>query len=310
MIFVTTYNNPDIDGIACVLGYSELLAKLDRPNKTVYIGKLSKEVDFVKNYTKHFSVEESSGKYPEESEFILLDTSNPESLDPAIDASRVIEIFDHRELVFTGKFVNAKINIEKVGSCATLITELYRKNNLVPSKKTAIYLYSAIISNTVNFKNLVTTQRDADAANWLKPISEVNANYIKEMFEYKSKIEKADDLIYLIDQDFATHNFYGVNIMVAQIEIANLEKVLDQYGNVVKRYIKKLNDREKIDYSMLNAIDIIGGFNILIVLDEKSGELFAKALDLPQFKEQYKTDKIIMRKEIWPKVEKILSTRS
>lgn len=307
MKFITTYKSPDIDGIACCVGYSELLKKLGTNTTTVYSGSLSKEIEFVKKYTGSFPLQESDGKYLKDSEFILVDTADPGAIESGISPSLVTEIFDHRELVFTGKFTNAKINIEKVGSCATLITELFQKNKLTPSKNTAIYLYSAIVSNTVNFKNLVTTSRDVDAAAWLKPVSGVSDMYIKDMFGFKSKIEKAEDLIYLIDQDFATHNFFGKNIMVAQIEIANLEAVLKKYGKVVTDYLEKLKKQENLDYTMLNAIDIVEGFNILIVIDKQSGKLFSKALDLPVIQSQYKTDKIIMRKEIWPKVEKLLA---
>lgn len=307
MIFVTTYKSPDIDGIACCIGYSEILGLLGTKTLPVYFGSLSKEVEFVKKYTDYFPLEPSPRKYPKNSKFILLDTADPGAIEEGIPASDVTEIFDHRELVFTGKFTNAKINIEKVGSCATLITDLFQKNKLTPSKNTAVYLYSAIVSNTVNFKNLVTTQRDIDAAAWLKQISGVGDNYIKDMFSFKSKIENADDLIYLIDQDFATHNFFGKNIMVAQIEIANLTEVMDKYKKVVTAYLDKLKKQENLDYTMLNAIDIVEGFNILIVIDKQSGELFSKALDLPAIVDQYKTDKIIMRKEIWPKVEKLLA---
>ena len=51
----------------------------------------------------------------------------------AVIRKKVIEIFDHRQLVFLDKFINSKNHIELVGSCATLITEEFIKNNLKPS---------------------------------------------------------------------------------------------------------------------------------------------------------------------------------
>ena len=67
MIFVTTYKSPDIDGIACCIGYSELLNKLGTKTSMVYFGDLSKEVKFVKKYTGYFPLTISPNKYPENS---------------------------------------------------------------------------------------------------------------------------------------------------------------------------------------------------------------------------------------------------
>ena len=159
MIFITSYHSPDIDGVACCIGYSELLSKLGTKAETTYFGDLSREVEFVKRYTNFFPLKKHSGEYPEDAEFVLVDTADPDAIETTIPPERVKEIF--------------------------------KKNNLGPSQKVAVYLYSAIISNTVNFKNSVTAQRDINAANWLKPISQVGDDYIRKMFEYKSKIRDA-----------------------------------------------------------------------------------------------------------------------
>lgn len=307
MIFITSYHSPDTDGVACCIGYSELLQKLGREVSTTYFGDLSKEVEFVKKYTDFFPPKKHEGKYPDGSEFILVDVSDPADIEPVIPPEKVIEIFDHRELVFTDKFVNAKLNIEKVGSCATLIAEKFRKEGVKPSQNVAIYLYSAIISNTVNFKNLVSTQRDIDAANWLKSISQVSDDYIRQMFENKSKIRNAKDLIFLIEQDFATKKTHDKNVGIAQVEIVNLEKVINLYRKDIKKNIEKLKKEEKDDYILFSGIDIVKGFNIFITFDSESEELFSKALGIQKIGEGYKTKEIIMRKQIRPKVEKILT---
>ena len=39
---------------------------------------------------------------------VLVDTANPEVLEPSISPEKVIQVFDHRQLVFTEKFINAK----------------------------------------------------------------------------------------------------------------------------------------------------------------------------------------------------------
>lgn len=307
MIFIVSCHSPDLDAIACSIGYSELLKKKGVVAYPTYFGNLSKEVEFVRKHTGFFSPKKHEGKYPKGSEFILVDVSDPADIEPAIPSGKVIEIFDHRELVFTDKFFNAKLNIEKVGSCATLISEEFRKEGIEPSRNTAIYLYSAIISNTINFKNLVTTQRDIDAANWLKSISQISDDYVGRMFEYKSKIRNAKDLIFLIEQDFATKSTRGKNVGIAQIEIVNLEEVINLYRKDIEKSIERIRKEEKDDYILFSGIDIMKGFNIFITFDSKSEELFSRILEIPKIEGGYRTDEIIMRKQIRPKIEKYLT---
>lgn len=304
--FIVSYHSPDIDGVACCVGYSELLEKLGTEVSATYFGDLSKEVEFVKKYTGFFPLTKHSGKYPEDSRFVLVDVADPDAIEPEISPEKVIEIFDHRELVFTDEFVNAKLNIEKVGSCATLITDKFRKEGLKPSQNTATYLYSAIVSNTINFKNSTTTPRDIDAANWLKPVIKINEKYIEEMFEYKSKIRNVDDLMFLIEQDFATKEMRGKNVGIAQVEIVNLEKVISLYKKDIEKKLEQLKQEERVDYILFSGIDIVKGFNILITFDIKSEKFFSKVLAIQKIGRGYKRDEIIMRKQIWPKIEKVL----
>lgn len=236
----------------------------------------------------------------------MVDVADPNEIEPAISPDKVIEIFDHRELVFTDKFINAKLNIEKVGSCATLITDKFKKEGFALSQNMAVYLYSAIISNTINFKNLVTTQRDINAANWLKQIANIENDYIKKMFEYKSKIRNAKDLVFVIDQDYTTKEIHGKNVGIAQVEIANLEEVINLYRSDIRENIEKLKQEEKVDYILFSGIDIIKGFNLFIAFDNDSDRFFSKVFGVRRIGDGYKTDEIVMRKQIWPKVEKIL----
>jgi manganese-dependent inorganic pyrophosphatase len=296
-----------MDGVACSIAYMDFMDQKGSKVKGVYFGDLSKEVEFVRKHTKFFPLVKSTGRYPKGSEFVLVDTADLDSIESVIPSDKVVEIFDHRKLFFDVKFPKAKINIEEVGSCATLLAELFRNNGLIPSKRTSTYLYSAIISNTVNFKNLVTTDRDIKAAEWLKKIAGLDNTYYKNMFEYKSRIGSAKDLVFLIEQDFATHPIHGINLMIAQIEVANLEKVVRDYQEVIMKELGRLKEREKLEYAMFSGIDIVKAFNIFIVIDRKSGDFFSKAIGIPPFNNRYKTKGILMRKEIWPKVEKLLA---
>src|SRR3989338_2413616 len=100
-------------------------------------------------------------------EVILVDASDLNGLEGKISAEKVIEIIDHRKIHEADKFSKAKAQIELVGAAATLVAEKFIQNKVDISKESATLVYGAIISNTLNFKGSVTTDRDKVAAEWL-----------------------------------------------------------------------------------------------------------------------------------------------
>lgn len=306
MLVITSCEGPDLDGVACSIAYSELLTSLGKENSIYYFGELGPELDFVRKFTNYFPVKKHEGKYDPNDTFIILDVSDPEILDPAIDLKKVIELFDHRQMAELGKFPNATSHIELVGSCATLIAEEFKKQKLTPSKNSAIYLYSAIVSNTINFKNSITTPKDREMAVWLKSGVDLPEDYIIQMFNAKSDIN-ADNLFQILDQDFAVKTINGKRNGIAQIEVVNLKEKIKKLGSEFEQALKKLKEKYEADYIVLNGIDVIEGFNIFLFIsgDEDSISLFSKALRIPNLYSGYKTNFIIMRKEIGPKIAKV-----
>jgi nanoRNase/pAp phosphatase (c-di-AMP/oligoRNAs hydrolase) len=58
-------------------------------------------------------------------------------------------VIDHRKFHHADEFINAKQNIELVGSASTLIAEKFSQNSITPSREVAVCLYAAIVSNTI-----------------------------------------------------------------------------------------------------------------------------------------------------------------
>ncbi len=309
MTFVTSYKSPDLDGIACTIAYAELLTKQHLSAIPVYYGDLGLEVKFLKDYLGGIPIKPHTGSFPTGSDFVLVDTADPDAIDPAIPLAQVKEIFDHRKLVFVEKFTSAVSHIELVGSCATLITEEIVRKQIQPGRVSATFLYGAIISNTVNFKNSVTTDRDRKAASWLEKQISLPPDFIKNMFQSKSQIN-VSNLEQVILQDFAVKNIAGKIIGIAQIEVVDLEKLVSSLKPQLLEILGRLKAERGLDYIFFTGVDILEGFNHFLVIDKDSAGLFSHALSLPGLTSEVKTTRIIMRKQIWPLLEKSLESTS
>ncbi len=304
MTIVTGCESPDLDGIACAIAYSELLNAKGVMSEARYYGKLDLETDFVKKYTNYFPV--GGNLYPPNSEFVLVDTANPDIIDKNIPAVKVVEVFDHRQLVFISKFTKAKLHIELVGSCATLISEEFQKENLTPSVKSSIYLYAAIVFSTINFKNSVATKRDVDAAEWLLSIAKLDESFIHDLFSAKSQIT-ASGLHNILEQDFSVKTISGHKIGIAQIEAVDIKRFLLDLKAPLHISLSKLKSDNNLEYIFFNGIDLIEGYSLFVATDSSSVVFFSSVLGTPQFEHSHRYSGILMRKQIWPQVEAFLN---
>jgi manganese-dependent inorganic pyrophosphatase len=299
---ITSYENPDLDGVACSFAYSEFLSKINKEFIPCFFGDIHIEAQFVLDKLK-INLLDGKKIINDVKEIIIVDCSF-DGLSKKIEPLKVIEIIDHRKNNQIEMFPNAKVKIELVGSCATLIAEKFYNSKTCISKKSATLLYLAIVSNTINFKANVTTKRDIKISHWLKNQYNISDSLIKEMFLHKSNIKQNLKKYFLEEAAIFTFNSYKIGIV--QIEILNSEYLIKKNVNEINEilnYIKKTNN---LDIIFLTCVDIEKGFNQFIVIDNFTKEILMKILGL-KFKDNYSKRKgIIMRKEISPILNEFL----
>src|SRR3989344_3305836 len=157
-ILITSYKNPDLDGTACTFAYTEYLQKNGKNVVAAVFGTPSREAQFVFKTFKILPLKNAEKIIGKVKDIILVEASDTSGISWKIDPTKVIEIIDHRKIHEAHKFFNAKTQIELVGSAATLIAEKFHNNKTTITSESASLLYSAIISNTINFQAKVTTK--------------------------------------------------------------------------------------------------------------------------------------------------------
>jgi manganese-dependent inorganic pyrophosphatase len=183
-ILVTSYLNPDLDGVASALAYAELLKSKGRDAEAILFGKPQPEVDFfIQRYDYHFPIESGEQKSRWDS-YVIVDTSSSKRLPKFIDPVKVTEILDHHPAEAGKEFSNAKIQNEGVGAVVTLIYEKVLKNGLKLDKDLARLIYAGIFHNSNLLSN--ATQRDLDVIAGLEKDYGFNKQITAEMFEYTS----------------------------------------------------------------------------------------------------------------------------
>lgn len=299
-IFITSNKNPDLDGYACAVGYAEFLNRTGKKAKAILLGEIEDETKFVLNLADIKSMEKYGGEI--DSDLIIVDTTNLQSLGRDVDKKLLVEMIDHRRVNDASLYPWAKVQNELVGSCATLITEKFMQAKIKPSKETAYLLYGAIVSNTINFKNKITSDRDRAAASFLKKLIDIPEDFAEKMFRARTNISGGNLSNYL-HKDFIEQNVCGKIMTIFQMEIVETDNLIKNRLDEIKDIIHDIIKDKKLDYYFLNIIDTLKAYNYILVVDEKTETLLKKILELNFVDKLVKTDHIIMRKEIIAKIK-------
>jgi len=305
-VLVTSYINPDMDGTACAIAYAEFLNKTGSLAVAGLLGLPHEEACYV---AKRFDISLSTILDTDDFErIVLVDVSELRLLSGKIAPEKVIEIIDHRKVGQTEEFLNAKMQIELVGSAATLVAEKFIENDIDISKNSAILLLSAIISNTLNFKGSVTTDRDMAAADYLFEVSGLDKDYYKELFAAKSDMTGEKLKNTLMADKVVVRQIAGKRIVVPQLEIVGAKELLEQRCSEILATLDEMKKIDQLDFVFLNLVDLENICNYFVTKDSETQKLISKIYDL-DFKEDFVTrDGILLRKQIWPLIVKELES--
>lgn len=218
----------DIDAYASCISYSNLLNQKGIQSKAVSTAKLNESIT-----KKLLNLNTKLDKYmpAEDDEFVIIDVSNKNYFDNIVKENKIIEIIDHHTGYgeYWKEKLGEKSKIEFIGSVATIIFELYEKENLQEkiTKDIAYLMMSAILDNTLNFKAKITTPRDITAYKKLEKIAKCSKNYASEYFlECQQNIE--EDLKTALENDTKTEIISGkLPNVISQLTVWDKNNILD-----------------------------------------------------------------------------------
>ncbi|NQV90571.1 DHH family phosphoesterase [Candidatus Uhrbacteria bacterium] len=305
MILVTTYQDPDLDGTACSVAEAEFLVEQGEEAVAGVFGTLHREaIACIQTFGLDWPMN-AMEVIDQVDEIVLTDTSDTHGLSPLIDPNKVTVVIDHRKDSNPDDFPNADRQIELVGSAATLVTEHFINAGLIPSRTSAYLLAGAIVSNTVNFQNMVTHPRDRAAYLWLKRQEQLPENFVDVLFASKSTFTD-ENLFEEIEHDSAWFQMGEKKIGIAQLEIVHAQEFLEDFTALVFPVLQTLQTQKALDHGFLSIVDIDRGRTIFLTNDNQMKMVLTQTLDVEWVGDQAIKNGIIMRKEIVPLLREII----
>ena len=280
------HKNPDTDAICSAIAYSELKNKLGSDSESRRLGNLNEETKYVLNY---FGVEA-----PELIEnisgcnVILVDHNERTQTADGFEESKVLEVIDHHRVSNFNVGDPLKMRLEPVGCTSTIVLDLYKENGLLPSKKIAGLMLSAIISDTLLFKSPTCTEFDIKAGKELANIAEVDLEqYGLEMLKAGTNLGSKSENE-LLNMDMKIFEVDDIRMAVAQVNTVNESEILERKEKLMIE-MENLRSKEGLNFVIFIITNILTNDSLGIVLGDNL-EIVSKA-----FNEEIKNDLIVLK---------------
>lgn len=238
----------------------------------------------------------------------LVDHNEKSQIVDGFENYKITDIIDHHRLgSMSTKAPISFINMP-LGSTSTIITKLFRDQNVELPLDTAKLLLCGILSDTLILKSATTTQTDIEIANYLSSMTKLNIEELgEEIIKAGSRI--ADRSSYeVINQDMKEYSEGGLIFTVSQIEV-------DGTGEVLARKNEFLDDLEIARkshgalFASLLVTDISTLSSVMLVA---SGERFLQCVNFPKQDEHvyFLKDVVSRKKQLIPMLSEVLATYS
>lgn len=285
----------DIDVLACVVAYAELLKLEGKESVAVVAG------DFTASVTP--TVLEWEPKYektyvPEGNEsYVLVDISDPEHFPAFVDHNVITEVYDHRygHEEYWKEKLGSGFHIEMVGSCGTLIWEEFKKRGKAEdiSQCAARLLLASIVSNNMNFKSSLTTSKDRNAYSELQRLADLQDNWVKAYFLEQEKI-LLEDLEMYLDTDTKVFKIGENNFAIGQIELWDAGSIIKDRRQEIDNVMNKYDDMSWV----VNISDVSHGYNYIYSTSERGKKAIEEKLQITFEDNIAKTNELVMRKQL------------
>ena len=159
----------------------------------------------------------------------------------SIEKAQILEVLDHHRIYDFASNQPVEFRNEIVGSTATIISKIFRENQIPIPPNYAGLLLGALLSDTLMFASPTTTPLDKETANILAAAANLDIDtFGRELFSASRDSDMS--LSEQISQDVKFYDIHGYKVMISQLIVAESEsyvgkefEILDVIENICKK---------------------------------------------------------------------------
>lgn len=267
-ILVVGHKNPDTDTVASAIAVADLFTKRGMDAKAITQGEIAPETEFVLKkfgFSAPAIVTDATDQ-----KIILVDHTDISQTIDNLDKGELVAVVDHHKLGDVTTSNPLEMWVWPVGCSATVIKNMYDFYNVEVPANIAGIMLCAILSDTVMFKSVTTTDADKVAVEALAKIAGVKDTMAlgMEMFKVKSAVDGATPEA-LVFRDYKDFDMSGNKVGIGQLEVVDLS-MLDAHKAALQAEIEKVKADGRHSVFLLLTDIMKEGTEMLIASDDPS----------------------------------------
>lgn len=230
--------------------------------------------------------------------YILVDVSDPDYFEKFVNINKIDEVIDHHpgSEPYWQEKIGDGARIEFIGAACTLVFEAWQSAGALPnmSQVSARLLMCGILDNTLNFKAVVTTDRDRSAYTALSEIAQLPEDWPDQYFAACQQTVQANvaDAV-KFDTKVLSFTSFNKPVSFGQVAIWDSRMLIDSHQQTMKHELKILSENW-----MMNVLDLQEGASYLVSDVPEVQSWLTELLGVHFNGPVAKADRLWLRKEI------------
>jgi manganese-dependent inorganic pyrophosphatase len=202
-------------------------------------------------------------------QIILVDHNEFSQSVRAIEKARVLEVIDHHRINDFSTTQPVAFRNEIVGSSATIVSTIFRENQIPIPQNLAGLLLGALLSDTMNFHSPTTTPKDIQTANILAAMADLDIDeFARDMFAVTAN---TDGKTYseMINQDMKIYDIKEIKLSISQV-IVTSTKELGEDSRDIQQALESFAVKKRLDLSVLVFTSILENGSVVFAAGDKA----------------------------------------
>ncbi|MBM7615349.1 putative manganese-dependent inorganic diphosphatase [Alkaliphilus hydrothermalis] len=231
---------------------------------------------------------------------ILVDHNEYAQSVEGLREAEILEIIDHHKLGDIATSMPIHFRNIPVGSTCTIIYQMFKEHQFLPTHEIAGLLLSGIISDTMYFKSPTTTHVDRQAVEELNMILNLDLDFFAmEVFKAGTSLEgqSIEEIFY---KDFKEFALDGNRVGISQVFTLDIEDVFNRKEEFI-HFIDKIFHGLSHDMTLLMVTDILKEGSYLL-FKCKNQHLVTTAFDIPPQQGAFVKGIVSRKKQVVPQI--------
>ena len=238
-------------------------------------------------------------------QIILVDHNEFSQSVRAIEKARVLEVIDHHRINDFSTTQPVAFRNEIVGSSATIVSTIFRENQIPIPQNLAGLLLGALLSDTMNFHSPTTTPKDIQTANILAAMADLDIDaFARDMFAVTAN---TDGKTYseMINQDMKVYDIKECKLSISQVIVTSTESLRED-DREIQQAVESFAAKKRLDLSVLVFTSIMENGSIIYAGGNRAAWIPEAFPNAENEEHSFQKDLLSRKKQILPKINDII----